>query len=129
MRTLLLSLLVLCACGSQPDVMDKNLDTATLAEASPLVGTWWHVHEEDADGVQVFRRDGTPLPPARGRTGFTVRQDGTFVYLDIAPADGTLPRPGRWTLEGSLLRATLEDGTVLSYQIDSFPQDQLRIRR
>lgn len=74
--TLLLSVLVLCACGSQPDVLDKPA--------------------EDTEGLQVFRREGAPLAPARGRVGFTVHPDGAFVFIDIGPGDGHLPQ-NPWT--------------------------------
>lgn len=126
---LTLALLALCACGSQSDALDKNLDSSALEHENGLVGTWWHAHEEDADGLEVYRRQGVPLAPARGREGFIVRPDGTFVFLAIAPADGTEERPGQWTREGAVLRATLQDGTVREYRIVSAEPDRLRVQR
>ncbi len=133
MKTILpaltLSLLALCACGSQSEVLDKNLEGSALENDSSLVGTWWHAQEEDADGLEVYRRQGVPLAPARGREGFVVRPDGSFVLLAIAPADGTEEHPGQWTREGAVLRATLEDGTVREYRVVSLEPDRLRVQR
>lgn len=59
-------------------------------DESELIGRWVHAFEEDEPGVRVFRRAGTPLPPARGR-----------VTLDVGPglitqrsSPGADDRPG-----------------------------------
>jgi hypothetical protein len=37
-----------------------------------LVGRWVHVYEEDDATHRVFRREGTPLPPSRGRLHYEI---------------------------------------------------------
>ena len=48
-----------------------------MTDPSSLVGAWTHSHEEDHDGIQVFRPGDQELPPSRGRTSFTLRSDST----------------------------------------------------
>jgi hypothetical protein len=57
---------------------------------------WVHSYEEDSGGVQAYRPSGYELPPSRGRRGMEFKDDGTFIYYDIAPSDGELPVPGTW---------------------------------
>jgi hypothetical protein len=77
-----------------------------------LAGRWLHSREEDREGETVYRPAGYDFPPARGRFGFELRPDGTYVELGPGPTD----RPeegatGRWELEdGDLLRLSPEGG-------------------
>ena len=48
-----------------------------------VVGRWVHVHEEDTEDEMVFRPADTELPPARGRMGFELREDGTFAEAGL----------------------------------------------
>jgi hypothetical protein len=41
-------------------------------------------------------RAGYKFPPARGRVGFELRENGEFVYHDIARGDGVQKVLGRW---------------------------------
>jgi hypothetical protein len=61
---------------------------------------WVHAHEEDRDGVEVYKPYGTPLPPSRGRDGFEMRKDGRFVQDVIGAADGIVRVPGHWRPAG-----------------------------
>jgi hypothetical protein len=64
-----------------------------------LLGAWSHSHEEDHDGLRVFRHAGYPFPPSRGRLGFELLPDGAARYSGLTQDD----RPGlatcRWTLD------------------------------
>ncbi len=62
---------------------------------------WVHSYEEDAGGVQVYRPAGYKFPPSRGRAGFEIKRDGSFVDYPIAPADGNEKVPGTWRLDES----------------------------
>ena len=66
-----------------------------------LVGRRWiHAHEEDEGPVAVYRPEGTPLPPSRGRESFELRDDGSCTVEGIGPSDGTLPAEAAWELRG-----------------------------
>lgn len=59
---------------------------------------WIHSHEEDSEGLQVYRPDSFQFPRARGRSALEIRPDGTFILERIAARDGREKLPGRWTL-------------------------------
>jgi hypothetical protein len=61
-----------------------------------LIGRWIHAREQDEGDVRVYRPAGTPLPPARGRTGFELRLDGTLLRFGIAGTDASRTTNGVW---------------------------------
>jgi len=69
-------------------------------------GSWLHSYEEDAAGERVFRRHDFAFPPSRGRQGFEIRADGTFVLYGIGRDDRPTPTTGSW-------KAT-EDGAIVA---------------
>ncbi len=73
---------------------------ASRIDTSLLHGRWLHAHEEDTPDGMVFRPAETPLPPARGRTGYEFLGDGRSRKLGPGPADRTARAEGRWRLEG-----------------------------
>lgn len=58
---------------------------------------WKHSFEEDGNGVKVYRPFDATLPPAFGRDGLELSEDGRFVRYDIGPADEVVPVPGHWS--------------------------------
>jgi hypothetical protein len=62
-------------------------------------GTWWRVPEEDTPGVAVYRKEGSPLPPARGRRGFTLDKDGRATMHGPGPTDRRENTESRWHLD------------------------------
>lgn len=68
---------------------------------SCILGRWIHSHEEDTQGVMVYRRKGYGFPPSRGRTGFELREGGKLTYFAIGRADGSEQFSGSWAIEGS----------------------------
>ena len=66
-----------------------------------LYRTWIHSHEEDHDGVTVYRPVGYPLPLARGRSGVEFLPDGTLIEHAVGRDDTAETRPGSWHLVGS----------------------------
>src|SRR5690242_20720621 len=74
-----------------------------------IIGSWRHSHEEDADGVKVYRTSDYRFPPARGRAGFEIKKGGAFIDHPIAPADGNESVKGTWKLEGGKVTVTFAD--------------------
>jgi hypothetical protein len=64
---------------------------------------WVHAHEEDREGLTVFRPASHPLPPSRGRTWFELHPDGSFLEGSPGPVDVPERHQGRWSLEGDRL--------------------------
>jgi hypothetical protein len=62
--------------------------------------SWIHSNEEDEDSVQAYRPKGFDFPPSRGRDGFVIEKDGTFIDRPIAPTDGNETVPGKWESAG-----------------------------
>ncbi len=79
-------------------------------ERGAIVGRWVHAHEEDEAGAQVFRPASHPLPPARGRQGFELRQDGGLVERHPGPVDVPVESSGSWELRGDELVLRGEGG-------------------
>ena len=61
-----------------------------------LFQRWTESHEENAGDVRVYHPDSYAFPPARGRRGIELREDGTFIHYGIAPEDGTMSVNGEW---------------------------------
>ena len=93
--------------GSEPVV--KVLD---------LCQHWMHSHEEDTDEEVVFRPASYRFPPARGRTGFDLKEDGSLVEHGIAPTDRRTQSAGRWKLDGTTLRLGARVMTIVSLDRD-----------
>jgi hypothetical protein len=67
-----------------------------------LAGTrWLHAHEEDHGAVRVYRPAQTSLPPARGREGFELREDGSCTAREVGPGDRPFEAAGTWTLRAA----------------------------
>jgi len=93
---------------------------------------WIHSHEEDRAGTEVFRSARYPFPPARGRTGFELKQSGEFIEFRIG-SDDRLPEEvrGKWELkERSKIYVELgrERRSYVLY-IVSLETDSVRLRR
>jgi len=95
-----------------------------------LHGHWIHSREDDADDVQVFRREGFAFPVSFGRDGFQIFADGTFLQEDIGLADGIVTVPGRWSSRIPRRIAARFDGARPDYdfEIVDLECDVLRIR-
>jgi hypothetical protein len=58
---------------------------------------WVHSYEDDKDGLSAYRPSSYKFPPARGRRGFEMKKDGTFIYHQISPVDkGNDKKQGQW---------------------------------
>jgi hypothetical protein len=99
---------------------------------SVLLKRWMHSHEEDTASESIYRPAEYDFPPARGRSGFELRADGSCVYVGISPRDGHAEQPCTWTLEGErepLLTLNLQSGTQNTLRIASASDDKLVVRK
>jgi hypothetical protein len=88
----------------------KGIAIMNHPDATKLYGHWVHAHEEDAQGLTVYRPGKHPLPPSRGRQSLDLRPDGTITESGPGPADRTQRTSGRWTLNGTVLTITDDTG-------------------
>jgi hypothetical protein len=100
-------------------------------DARLLQGRWIHSHEEDTEHEAVYRPASWTLPPARGRTGFELRADGTATRLGPGPTDRPAASPGRWRLDADrlLLEASESGAPDRELRIVSLAADRLVIRK
>ena len=99
-----------------------------MTDPASLVGAWTHSHEEDHDGIQVFRPGDLELPPSRGRTSFTLRSDSTAAAGTPGPADaGSTTDGGTWQLDGDVLNVRVP-GWTATYEVVTADSAQLELR-
>ncbi|UGU15414.1 hypothetical protein LS482_17240 [Sinomicrobium kalidii] len=69
-------------------------------EKDQLLGVWYHaVEEQTDDSISIFRPEGYELPRARGREKMMFNPDNSYIYYQIAPADGYLELKGDFKLD------------------------------
>jgi hypothetical protein len=98
-----------------------------------LAGTrWLHAHEEDHGAVRVYRPAHAPLPPARGREGFELREDGSCSAREVGPGDRPVETPGSWTLraeQGPLLVLDPGSDHEQRFRVLAVERDRLDLER
>lgn len=57
-----------------------------------------HAHEDDKDGLKAYRPETYKFKPSRGRTGFKLLRNDTFVAYQIAPNDTRMEVNGIWRI-------------------------------
>ncbi|MGL5080479.1 MAG: hypothetical protein ACRC8A_03245 [Microcoleaceae cyanobacterium] len=86
---------------------------------------WIHSQEEDRGGVMVYRPIDYPFPLARGREGLEFRQNGELIYYQIAPTDGSLAVPGRWSLQAAnTVKIQFSNPSISSYTLTILECDE-----
>jgi hypothetical protein len=92
---------------------------------------WLHSHEEDSDTEMVFRPASFKFPPSRGRAGFDMKANNTFVEIGIAPADGPQESPGTWKLVDNRLELYKPSSSApaRTLQIVSVDKNRLVVRK
>ena len=93
-----------------------------------LQTAWVHSHEEDDGGRVVFRSPNTELPPARGRTAFTLKSGGAVEVVGPGPDDRRKASSGHWTLEGKRLRIDAP-GLSGTFDVETVDDQHLVVRR
>lgn len=101
------------------------------SQGSPtdLYQYWIHSYEEDETAKQlwVYRPDTYAFPPARGRDGFEIKENGVFIAHPIAPTDGSLSIEEKWTLDKDKLMVVGENGEY-GFTIISVSKDKLVLK-
>ena len=97
-------------------------------DPASFVGSWSHSHEEDGEGVQVFRPVDYDFPPSRGRETMTLRPDGTAVAGLPGPDDrGMRTDDGTWRLQGDVLHGRCP-GWVATFKVVAITPQRLELR-
>ncbi|WP_345169041.1 hypothetical protein [Nibribacter koreensis] len=94
--------------------------------------TWLYSYEEDSADVRTYRPNTFDFPASRGRTGFMIKEDGTFINYAIAPTDGLEEQPGTWAAQSkNILNVQLEvaPGKTHTIEIVSATPAVLKIKR
>lgn len=68
---------------------------------------WVRSHEDDSGNIEAYRPESYKFPPSRGRRGFKMLKDNSFINYEIAPTDGIIERKGRWEVENDQTFAVL----------------------
>lgn len=92
-----------------------------------LLGTWIHSHEENRDGVQVFRPEEYMFPPSRGRASFALRADGSALTGQPGPDDRGVTANGTWEFDGTVLSVRSPVGTA-TYEVLAADKERLELR-
>ncbi|AMM50275.1 hypothetical protein TH61_02495 [Rufibacter sp. DG15C] len=94
--------------------------------------TWLYSYEEDSADVRTYRPNTFDFPASRGRTGFMIKEDGTFINYAIAPTDGLEEQPGKWTAQSkNVITVELEGapGKLHTIEVLSGTPTVLKIKR
>jgi hypothetical protein len=76
--------------------------------------------EEKSDKGWIYRPHTYDFPPARGREGFELFPDSTFIEYMIAPTDGYVKLRGAWRIESG-------NELVFSYENKEIPEKKYGI--
>ena len=92
---------------------------------------WLHSHEEDSDTEMVFRPASFKFPPSRGRAGFDLKGNQSYIDIGIAPADGPLESSGTWKLQDGQLQLFKPSSQTpaRTFQIVSVDKNRLVVRK
>ena len=117
-----LTLVIQLCAAPKPDIpMDKVFDVK-----------WVHAHEDGHEDVEAYRPDTYQFPPSRGRRGFKMLRDKTFINYEIAPTDGIVERKGRWEKENDHTFAVLfgENGSHRNFRLEfvSYKKNLLKLK-
>jgi hypothetical protein len=87
---------------------------------------WLRAHEEEDGSVRVYRPEGHPFPPARGREGLTFHDDGRFEYRAPGSAGTAGAEEGTWRPTPDGVRVDVA-GQTIPMQITEVGDDVLRL--
>ncbi len=119
-----LSILSLVQLGCLEKLMNNNFSSAIFQH-------WIHSREEDTEKIKVYRLSDYQFPPARGRDGFEIKEDGEFIEYGIGATDRPQEMSGTWKAEGdNKIRISFENKKQESYtmQIVLCEERLLKIR-
>lgn len=88
--------------------------------AAHLIGQWFHSHEEDSPGVEIYRPSSFDFPRARmPRDSVTFSTDGRAAVGAPGPADRTDHTPGQWSLVDDQVMVEAGDGARLRFTLEA----------
>ncbi|MBM3964823.1 MAG: hypothetical protein FJ308_07105 [Planctomycetes bacterium] len=112
------------------DASDEGTETFSMEH-----GKWTHSHEEDHDGLMVFRPASFSFPRSRGRLSFILEGNGLGTYLPIGADDRHGTTSSQWRIEttnkptpASFLRIQVGTKDVLNARIVKASPDELVLR-
>lgn len=111
---------------------DARIQGASLKISRHLFKRWTHSSAEDRGDILVYRPKNYPLPRTRGRTGLEFFKNGRFIYHSIAPTDGILPIPGRWSIQQpNMVKMQFPGRSIPSYTLTILECNEqiLRVRK
>jgi hypothetical protein len=113
------------------DEVENDQVEGDQVEGDQVSGRWVHAHEEDTEDEMVFRPADTELPPARGRMGFELRADGTFVEAGLGARDVPEEAAGSWVLEDGTIKLSegATQGVPREMEVVSVDEDRLVVRK
>jgi hypothetical protein len=127
---------------SESSLITKNsaaqVEATAVSEPIPLAQciqkSWLHSMEEDTEEIIVYRPEGYPFPPARGRIGFEFLAGGYLIYHGFGPADEPLLQHGRWEQPGqSRIVISIDEPGKLTFEetwhVNVCNEDRLEIAR
>lgn len=120
---LLLTVFFLASCGASQKAAKVINDN--------LYQHWVHSHEEDQEGIRVFRPANYNFPASRGREGFKIDKEGAFTHYQIGPNDVPKTQESKWEAKENVLVVTTTDKEepTLQLQIVEVSQDILKIKK
>ncbi len=112
--------LMAAQCKAQDNVIESQVEDVK----------WMHSYEEDTEGVKVYRPASYDFPPSRGRTGFQLNEDKSFINYEIAPADGIVERKGSCNIEGNKMALSFADSSRdYTMEVISIENHVLKIKK
>lgn len=100
--------------------------------SSEMFKHWTHSHEEDSEGIKVYRPSGYNFPPSRGRDGFELKENGEFIRYGVGATDKQEAVVGTWIAEGeNKIQVSFDPQNNQSFTIDIVSSDEnvLKIRQ
>lgn len=104
----------------------------TNGVSSAMFKHWIHSHEEDSEGIKVYRPSDYNFPPSRGREGFELKENGEFIIYGIGATDKYEAIVGTWKAEGeNKIQVSFDNQNEQSFTLDIVASDEdvLKIRR
>lgn len=101
------------------DLPPEDPVTSDEAAAAPIIGEWFHSHEEDSPGVRVYRPSSFEFPRARmPRDSIAFSAGGEADLGQPGPTDRADRTPASWDLVGEQVVVDTDDGHTLRFIID-----------
>jgi hypothetical protein len=101
----------------------------TTVDPKLLTRAWVHAHEQDHDGLQVFKPLGTALPPSRGRRMLDLSQAEKMTLTKPDASDRPTSHNAHWKLVDDQLSLDAGSSSETRYRIEALDGDALVVRR